>query len=96
MFKIKGQKMLALAVLVGSGAYAHASEGRVCTSEPAKPTQTMKPLDAATAFTCEGMAGAHTISSIYVKGWAVAHMVPSATVENRQPRSYWVLVIEKR
>lgn len=85
----------AVALLLVSG-LAQASEGRVCTSEPAKPTQTMKPLDASTAFTCEGMAGTNTISSIYAKGWAVAHVVPSATVENGQPRSYWVLVIEKR
>lgn len=85
----------ALALLLAFG-QAHAGEGRVCTSEAGKPTQTMKPLDASTAFTCEGMSGTHTISSIYAKGWAVAHVVPSATVENGQPRTHWVLVIEKR
>ena len=85
----------AVALLLASG-LAQAGEGRVCTSEVSKPTQTMKPLDASTAFTCEGMSGTHTISSLYEKGWTVAHVVPSATVENGQPRSHWVLVIEKR
>jgi hypothetical protein len=85
----------AVALLLACG-LAHANEGRVCTSGAAKPTQTMKPLDAATAFTCEGMSGTHTISSIYAKGWAVAHLVPFATVENGQPSSHWVLIIEKR
>lgn len=96
MFKIKGQTMLAFAVLVGFGALAHAGEGRVCTSERSKPNELMKPLEAKTSFTCEGIEGSHTISALYTKGWTVAQVVPASNTADGRPFTYWVIVIEKK
>lgn len=85
----------AIALLLAS-ALAYANEGRVCVSDRSKPNESMKPLDAKTAFTCEGIDGDHTISALYTKGWAVAQVVPASNTAEGRPSTYWVLVIEKR
>lgn len=87
---------LVCAVLLSAAPLAHAAEGRVCTSAPSTPRETMKAFDAATTFTCEGLDGAHRISGLYKQGWTVAHVLPASRSDDGPIRTYWVLVIEKR